>query len=221
MPVRKIGPKRGVNRRCLVARPNPDVPMVFCESLLERDFIRLCNMDSDVVDIQYQPLCLMYNHAGKRKKYYPDFLLTLKDDSRILVEVKTEEHVNDAENQVKYKVGEMYCQEQVWKFKVLTEEEINKGQLGRNVNKLLDVQRFQIDSGVLFDIYKVIKEEGASRISQIREEHFGDMDVAIYTAAVYKLLLHQLIITNLSSGPLSDESIIQINEKREWDEVFG
>ncbi|WP_028611654.1 TnsA endonuclease N-terminal domain-containing protein [Paenibacillus harenae] len=42
----------------------------------------MCNVDPDVISIDYQPICIEYNYAGKRRKYTPEFLLIMSDKSR-------------------------------------------------------------------------------------------------------------------------------------------
>ncbi|MFC3845098.1 Tn7 transposase TnsA N-terminal domain-containing protein [Paenibacillus sp. MAH-36] len=158
MPARKIGPKKGVNRRCLVSRTTEDEKMVFSESLLERDFIKLCNCLPTISRIEYQPLCIAFNYRGERRKYYPDFLLTEVDGKKILVEIKPLSRTKDQENLIKFKVGELFCEEKGWSFKVITDRDLYEGQLKYNVSLLLDAKRLNIDIRLQYAIYELFHD---------------------------------------------------------------
>ncbi|MDR6885416.1 TnsA endonuclease N-terminal domain-containing protein [Bacillus sp. 3255] len=215
MPSRRIGPKKGVNRRCLVSHNSDADAMSFGESLLERDFIKFCNCIPNVMKVEYQPRCLAYNYNGKRRRYFPDFLISTRDGNKILVEVKPSNRLDDEENLIKFKVGEMFCEQKGWTFKVISDSDLYRGHLKHNVNLLLEVQRINIETEDLFIIYQMIQNFGPLRIKDLHNA-FSELDTGVINASVYKLLLNQLCKTDLINQLLTEVSIIEVNEKKEW-----
>jgi hypothetical protein len=215
MPSRKIGPQRGVNRRCMVTRNSEDEAMIFGESLLERDFIKFCNCIPNIMKVEYQPRCLAYNYNGKRWRYFPDFLISTKDGNKILIEVKPSNRLEDEENLIKFKVGELYCEQKGWTFMVMSDRDLYRGHLKYNVNLLLEVQRVNIETEDLFVIYQMIQKIGPVSIQDLHPR-LSELEKGVINASVYKLLLNQLCKTDLINQRLTEASIINVNEKKEW-----
>lgn len=216
MPSRKIGPQKGINRRCLVTHNSEADTSSFGESLLERDFIKFCNcIPNNILKVEYQPLCLAYNYNGKRLKYFPDFLVSTKDGKKILVEVKPSNRLEDEENLIKFKVGEMYSEQKGWNFKVISDNDLYRGYQKYNVDLLLEVQRINIETEELFAVYQLIQKNGPLSIHDIQHTS-SKMDKGVINTAVYKLLLNQLCQSDLVNQRLSEASIIEINKNKEW-----
>lgn len=63
--------------------------LVQFESLLEKEAIQYFEKNMEVISFQEQPeLFHYYDHNGQQREYYPDFLLILKSDHKLYVEVK-------------------------------------------------------------------------------------------------------------------------------------
>lgn len=58
------------------------------ESALERDFVALTAFFDEGAEIAAQPVTIRFEHAGKTRRYTPDFLVRSRDGSASLVEIK-------------------------------------------------------------------------------------------------------------------------------------
>lgn len=58
------------------------------ESALERDFVTLSSFADGGAKITSQPVAIWFEHAGKQRRYTPDFLVEWSDSRSELVEVK-------------------------------------------------------------------------------------------------------------------------------------
>ena len=62
--------------------------------------------------------------SGRVRNYYPDFLVTFKDGSRLLVEVKPKKRLQQAIVKKKLKAAEEWCVERGVTLTILTENEL-------------------------------------------------------------------------------------------------
>jgi len=76
------------------------------ESVLERDFYMMLEFDKNVVSYEEQPIRIQYEYLdGKNRRYTPDTLVSYKDRSKRLFEVKYEDELkNNLELQEKLKL---------------------------------------------------------------------------------------------------------------------
>ncbi|RQH12666.1 TnsA endonuclease N-terminal domain-containing protein [Bradyrhizobium sp. RP6] len=82
------------------SRKNKD--MVQYESILERDYIQLLESDPDVLKYSEQPKALRWSDGVQNYKTTFDFVVTRRDGTKYLVEVKPLAKV------IKYKLNELY-----------------------------------------------------------------------------------------------------------------
>ncbi|GLX70799.1 TnsA endonuclease N-terminal domain-containing protein [Paenibacillus glycanilyticus] len=199
-----------------MARRTSDESMVFGESLLERDFVRFCNFQPEILKIEYQPLRLKYNYKRRARSYTPDFLLTDVEGEMTIVEVKPSHEVNNPENVIKFEVAKIYCQEKGWRFKVVTELDLRKGCFSTNINLLLDVMRLEIAAQDMVIVYDQLKKVAPCSIKELRQLINEDdgIGLALFTAIVYKLLLDRYIYTDLVSQRIADQSVLYINVEK-------
>ncbi|VEB41065.1 TnsA endonuclease N terminal [Chromobacterium violaceum] len=62
--------------------------MVPFEQLLERDALYLFDFAPQIADIREQPFKFQYAMSNKVRRYTPDYALTMRDGSILIVEVK-------------------------------------------------------------------------------------------------------------------------------------
>ncbi|SFT05852.1 TnsA endonuclease N-terminal domain-containing protein [Paenibacillus sp. BC26] len=198
-----------------MARPTADETMVFGESLLERDFVRFCNFQCEIVGVEYQPLTISYNYKRRVRKYTPDFRLTDENGGTTIVEVKPSKHVNDPDNVIKFEVAKIFCQEHGWKFKVMTELDLHKGHLSKNINIILDVMRYEFDTHDLMVVFERLQKVGSCTIKELHL-YTPEVDVPRFTAIVYRLLLDRFFKADLFSQRISEQTILSINEGKVW-----
>lgn len=83
--------------------------------------------DPTVASYEYEGLCIQYvsNLKSKRlRKYYPDFLISYTDGSKLLVEIKPKKRVPQPRVQKKLAAAQVWCQEHQVALEVITEVEL-------------------------------------------------------------------------------------------------
>ncbi|MBD0380987.1 TnsA endonuclease N-terminal domain-containing protein [Paenibacillus sedimenti] len=209
-PARKIRPTKGRNYRCKVTQSKNAV-VIYSESLLERDYVRLCNFDPSIERIYFQPLGIKYNYLGRTRKYFPDYLLITKDDRYVLVEVKLKQFVNSDLNKAKFLAASEFCRQKEWTFHVVTEDQIRTGFLQRNINLLLEVKAYKVIPAIAEYIKTILDYRGPITIQDfISITNCINNDLIIIQ--LYKLIYSNEIITDLVNYELSLKSIIWLRK---------
>ncbi|RKP56258.1 hypothetical protein D7Z26_06375 [Cohnella endophytica] len=205
---RKIGPKRKGFRGKEPFLKSGD--MVYWDSYLERDYIRLADFDSTVEEIYFQPVCIRYTYKGKTYRYYPDFKIISLDGHVTIVEVKPRKYLQHPKNIVKYEVGRLFCDEKGWTFVIITDEEIRPGYLQNN---LAILRAYGFEDGVehiISSIKEKMKEKCQCYVFELREE-FMDVSDHEFFVALYRLIYMEDLLTDLIASQLTEESFIKIN----------
>jgi hypothetical protein len=99
----------------------PKKRCVHWESMLERDFYYLLEIDHDVISYREQPLKIEYFLDGKKHRYTPD-LLVERAMRKQIVEVKPKKKVQKYDSL--FRIASRICQENGYEFLVVTDEEI-------------------------------------------------------------------------------------------------
>lgn len=183
--------------------------MIPWESTLERDFIKLLDYDPTVLSFKFQPEKINFVYKGKKRKYFPDFLVLKNDMKKYIYEVKAFEKIEDEENKIKFQVGMKFCSERKMKYVVVTEKDIRKGFLIENLDILSEVRLDSTSRKVMNDVLRTLEELGGkANIATLKESirQFNDEEVE---SNIYHLVYtHQLKI-DLISAPISDESFVE------------
>lgn len=94
-------------------------------SSFELRFINLLEDDEEVIEFISQGISIKYLwDDGSLHRYIPDFLVTYKDGTKCLIEIKPLSLVDLDINQLKFKAGESYAKSKGWEFAVLTEDDL-------------------------------------------------------------------------------------------------
>ncbi len=96
-------------KQCIVEAFNKKIR---CDSLLEKSFILFMLTDDKVCDIERSNVWIPYDDKGVIKKYNPDFIVTYKDGTKAIAEVKSS-------RVGKKDVWEDYYQKSIIKMKIL------------------------------------------------------------------------------------------------------
>lgn len=186
--------------------------MIYWESLLERDYIRILEFDPEVKYFESQPLVIPYLYQGRRHEYFPDFKVITRADKIKLVEVKPNEFLQKDENRIKYNVGIQYCEQMGWTYHVATEDNIRRGYLQSNLKKILEVDFDEIKTKINNAIIRYLNQVGPVQfltvINNLKEINHQELYIHIY----YLIYTHQ-IFTELIDLPLSENSILEINNE--------
>lgn len=109
---------------------------LWSESPLEKDFFRLLEFDADVASFQPQPLQIHYTQGGERRIYTPDVLVTYRDGSKTVFEVKPDEVAAAAEFQLLFRVARSICADSGFGFRLALESEVRLQPRLRNIKRL-------------------------------------------------------------------------------------
>lgn len=207
---RRIRPTRGRNYRSKVSR-SKSLQIVHTESLLERDFVRLANFDKKVSQIYFQPIGIRFHYLGRRRRYFPDFLIVTTDDRYTLIEVKLTQFVDTNLNKAKFIAAKMLCSEKGWTFQVMTEEQIRIGHLQRNLRLLLEVKTFPIVPSVTEYIKTFLRNKGPLSIKELRNE-CSIIDTSMLMINLYKLIYAHEVKVELVKRELTEKSVVWLSE---------
>ncbi|WP_404468920.1 Tn7 transposase TnsA N-terminal domain-containing protein [Sutcliffiella horikoshii] len=184
--------------------------MIPWESTLERDFIKLLDFDQTIEFFHFQPLQIDFLYQGKRRKYFPDFLVQRKNGKSYIYEVKAFSKVNEPENILKFQVGYRYCSENDMTYKIVTEKDIRKGYLIENLDILNEVRVDSTSKRIMNEIMNTIETCG-NRISIIElQEKLKDIEEAILECNLFYLLNTQILYTDLETVPITSNSILEM-----------
>lgn len=89
-----------------------------CRSKYEEYFFSELHKDTSVIKFEVEPFKIPYKFGSKNKTYLPDILVTYRNGSKILVEIKTSQEVDFISNQTKFEAAHKYAEENGYKFEV-------------------------------------------------------------------------------------------------------
>lgn len=184
--------------------------MIPWESTLERDFIKLLDFDETIESFHFQPLQIDFLYKGKRRKYFPDFLVQRKNGKRYIYEVKAFSKINEPNNIIKFQAGHRYCSENDMIYKIVTEKDIRKGHLIENLDVLNEVREDSTSKSIMNEIMNTIKASGKSITIIELHEKLKDIEEAIFECNLFYLLNTQMLYTELESVPINSNSIIEM-----------
>lgn len=93
---------------------------------LEEKLYKILDQDDNVASFYSEPFNIDYIHKGKAHKYTPDLIVSFIDGQKELWEVKPSNQTDLEVNKNKWYAAEQACKIRGWKFKVYTEQKINK-----------------------------------------------------------------------------------------------
>ena len=115
-------------------------------SLLERKFMRYCDLNDDIIYWASEELPIRYFNPLDKKyhRYFPDFVVKTVKDEKFMIEIKPSRQVdkpktpkrktksymiesfNYIKNQAKWQAARKYCDDMNMKFKLITEKDLGK-----------------------------------------------------------------------------------------------
>lgn len=114
------------------------------------ELIVAIHLDEDdlVESYEYEPIAIEYIsnvRSGKVRRYYPDFLVNYKDGTRLLVEVKRLNQLNNLIVQKKAQAAEQWCKKQNQK----TDYQFWTDHIVKSLKKIQDARATQTSQMVL------------------------------------------------------------------------
>lgn len=127
-----------------------DTTNIVYRSLWERRFMKYCDTNPSVLLWSSEELVIPYLSPIDKKvhRYYPDFLIKIKDENEklrtIVIEVKPKNQTTPPKkrkngkktwtyleevrtwgiNEAKWKAAKEFCKDRMWEFKILTEDHL-------------------------------------------------------------------------------------------------
>lgn len=133
------------------------------ESHLERRFIIAALSCPVVCDIQHQPFTLQLSEAGSPRKYTPDFLITFRDSTSLVVEVKPEAYLKRHEERLH--AAEQVLQAQGQRFFVATDKLIDGKDLSGRAMLLMRYGRMHCTEVEIQERLNVLGRVGQNIVS--------------------------------------------------------
>ena len=115
-------------------------------SLLERKFMRYCDLNEDILYWASEELPVRYYNPLDKKyhRYFPDFVVKTVNNDKYMIEIKPYRQVKKPKqpkrksksymresfeyikNQAKWQAAKSYCDDNGMKFKLITEKDLGK-----------------------------------------------------------------------------------------------
>lgn len=179
--------------------------IVWYESLLERDYLFLLEIDPAVIFYQEQPLRIYYFLEGKKRRYTPDFLIQRKHGKQI-VEVKPKKKAMEQRYITLFRIVDEICWRDGYKFHVATDAVI-RSQPRLNTAKFL----YKYARTPLFPQHQIYCHELFAREQEILLgeiiKFFASRDIG--PQVVFALIFHGVLSVNLTEL-LSPNSIVRL-----------
>ena len=88
--------------------------------------MKWCDFNENITKVASEPFPIPYiDYDGKRRNYYPDFLIIYKGEM-LLLEIKPKNLTKDKTNERKFAFAENFSKRKNIKFMILTEVELKK-----------------------------------------------------------------------------------------------
>lgn len=153
----------------------------------------------------------------------PDFLVTMTDGRRHLVEVKPSSKLVRPDVQRKLSVACRYAEQQGWKFNVVTEVELRRGSLISNLRLLSRYRRLIAEPTVLAMAEESVTA-GASTFGDILHQSSRSANHTDARTALLHLIASGRLDVDLLSQPISENSVLYPGGSISWepfDSVWG
>ena len=115
-------------------------------SLLERRFMRYCDLNQDILYWASEELPVRYYNPLDKKyhRYFPDFVVKTVNNDKYMIEIKpsrqaikpkppkkkTKSYMRESfeyiKNQAKWQAAKAYCDDKGMQFKIITEKDLGK-----------------------------------------------------------------------------------------------
>jgi hypothetical protein len=182
--------------------------IVWYESLLERDYMYLLEIDSDVLWYREQPGRIYYTLDGKRHRYTPD-LLVQRGSGKQIIEVKPKKEAEKEEYVRLFKIATSICCNQGYEFRVATNETIRLQPRLRGVKILIKYARTPVLPQHQIDCHEFFA--GRRREAPLGEviQFFASRGTG--QQVVYALIYRGVLAVDLMR-PLDRDGLVRLSE---------
>jgi hypothetical protein len=149
------------------------IPMVHCESGIERDYAYVLKYDPMVVSFEEQPCKISYFYDQKEHYYIPDFAVYWRHKQPSLVECKPTSKLDDPENLRKWTAARLWCEQHHYTFELVSDTELQRlGILLSNIKHLAGYGHQQCTPQVKEYLLRTVQAENrALSVAELVERH--------------------------------------------------
>lgn len=183
------------------SRKSADGEPICYESALSKDALRLFEVDSEVQTIVPEPFVLEYELDGEIHRYLPDYLLYLRDGTRVVVEVKYQDHADHPDNKKRFQAIRYLLERAGAIFYLLTESDLRTKTLQENLAAVESQRHLDVSDSTLRTIFECLCQGPRSMATLTNA--VGDQRVilaAIYQNHVSVNLCKPLLASTLIRG---------------------
>lgn len=185
--------------------------MIQYESLLERDIIYILEYDKNISKYFEQPVEIKCMYFGVIRKHYPDFKCVFADGHTELWEAKPYNKLEDPDVKKNIYLGESYCQQRGWIYKVITDKQIYSNSLVDNIQFLTYYRKQpECSDEIIRQIVQSVVLEEFTTISKILK-FLVNVKSEILLQCVYYLIYTQVLHVDLTQA-LNFESVIALSK---------
>lgn len=179
--------------------------IVWYESLLERDYMYLLEIDPEVISYREQPFRIRYFLAGKNRRYTPDLLIHRRCGEYI-VEVKPKKKALEQKYVILFRIAAQICRQEGYEFHVATDVIIRSQPRLNTVKFLYKYARTPISPQHQIYCHELFVGTQELPLSEIMK-FFATRSIG--QQVVYALIFHGVLSINLME-PLSPMSIVRL-----------
>jgi hypothetical protein len=149
------------------------IPMVHCESGIERDYAYVLKYDPMVVSFEEQPCKISYFYDQKEHYYIPDFAVYWRHKQPSLIECKPASKLDDPENLRKWTAARLWCEQNHYTFELVTETALQRlGTLLSNIKHLAGYGHQKCTPQVEEYLMRTVQAENrALSVAELVERH--------------------------------------------------
>lgn len=184
------------------------------ESMLEKAFFMLCEVDTDVVDYRAQPFRFEFVVDGVKRAYLPD-AVTLRADGMVeVIEIKRDPgDLGDPEYRLKLQAVREICDRLGWRFRILFRNDLTEP--SRFYRAIEDVQSWAFTAFSDAEVFKVVRQlrqHGELTVGQLVDS----FDEPLRGLAKLKaMMVGRIVRLDLSTIPNNSTSVTLVVGPRE------
>lgn len=178
------------------------------ESALERDFVTLTSFAKPSASIRSQPVTIVFEDGGVRRRYTPDFLVRCADDLE-LIEVKYESDLKAHQVSLApaFRAAGRWAQENSAHFRIVTQRDI-RGNMLNNAKRLLPLRAQPLDARMAM---LVLTRAHAINGCKFRGLLAGLPDRNLALATIWRLIARRALLAGLQALPNAQFSDCAVN----------
>jgi len=180
------------------------------EGPTEGDYCYILEHRKEVRAFEEQPFAIPYLHAGKSRRYTPDFRVD-EDGQIVVVECKPAVFVDTEENRRKFAAAEAWCAERGYVFRVVTDAELHRDHLLANLRRLMpfvaEIDTAQADAALALLATPTPPATLDALERALRRRHVDALPT------LFGLLFRQSIVAPLADMPLGPELPVALPER--------